>query len=154
MARQSIPQHFFAFPQHSHSTYLTRRTARATFLTLNSASATYIMCYYRWTVCAGAIMGKCKDFKEPRLVNGSPMPVGCKKFDGRGLCRRNGTVTMTGFNVYQTNHPEKTRIRLCSRCAKDATTCDFYDQIKGKYNGHAARTVKLLRSVLKTSKFA
>lgn len=71
------------------------------------------------------------------------MVARCKKFDGGKFCGENEIVTMTGFWVLQKNQPEKTRIWLCSQCAKDVPTCRFHDEAKGTHNGRASYTAKL-----------
>lgn len=95
-------------------------------------------------------MGNCRTVTMPKSAgDGTLMPVTCKKYDGHKRCKKNGTVTMTGFNVYQTNHSNKTRITLCSKCDKDEAVRELHGRVKGKlYNGHAAHTVRAFRDVL------
>lgn len=95
-------------------------------------------------------MGNCRTVTMPKDAGGGKMmPVTCKKHDSHTRCKKNGTVTMTGFNVYEMNHSSKTRIVLCSKYAENETARDLYGRVKGKlYNGHAAHTMKAFRDVL------
>ena len=109
------------------------------------------MCYYKSTVCAGAVTGNCKTVKMPRVAaDGRMVPSPCNKYDGNKHCKKKGTVTMMGFNVYEADHAHKTRIVLCSKCTDDDNARELYGRVKGKwYEKHAAHTVAALRDALK-----
>ena len=108
------------------------------------------MCYYKSTVCAGAVTGNYKIVKMPRVAaDGRMVPRTCNRYDGNKHYRKKGTIIIMGFNIYKVDYADKTHIILCSKYTKDNNARELYGRVKGKwYKKHATYTVAALRDDL------